>query len=102
MAGLAMTKIYVGNLPVSATEGDVRKLFAQCGSVESVTLSTDPGTGNPSGFAFVEMPTTDAARAILTLNDKRWGGCSLRVNEALERTMGSIGRGRATRPPARR
>jgi RNA recognition motif-containing protein len=94
MAGLAMTKIYVGNLPSSATEGEVRQLFAQCGRVDSVTLPLDRGTGDPRGFGFVEMPTSDAARAILTLNGRSLRGCSLRVNEALERTMGSIGRGR--------
>jgi hypothetical protein len=58
-----MTKIYVGNLPFSATESEVRDLFAQHGTVESVALPTDRETGRPRGFGFVEMPQADAQRA---------------------------------------
>jgi RNA recognition motif-containing protein len=80
-----MTKIYVGNLPFSATETQIRELFAQHGTVQSVTIITDRDTGQPRGFGFVEMPPADAARAIQSLNGKDLGGRSLRVNEAEER-----------------
>lgn len=80
-----MTKIYVGNLPFSASEDEVRKLFAQHGTVQSVTLTADRDTGRPRGFGFVEMSAADAARAIENLNGKSIGGRPLRVNEAQER-----------------
>lgn len=87
-----MTKIYVGNLPFSATESEVRELFAQHGTVESVSLITDRDTGRPRGFGFVEMARADASKAIQNLNGKELGGRALRVNEAQERTGGG-GRG---------
>ena len=62
-----MSKIYVGNLPFSADEAAVRTLFATHGTVESVALITDRDTGQPRGFGFVEMPNSDAARAIRLL-----------------------------------
>ncbi len=88
-----MTKIYVGNLPFSATESEVRELFGQHGTVESVSLITDRETGRPRGFGFVEMSRADASRAIQSLNGKDMGGRPLRVNEAQERTGGGGGRG---------
>ena len=88
-----MTKIYVGNLPFSATDAEVRELFAQHGTVESVSLISDRDTGRPRGFGFVEMARADAARAIQNLNGKELGGRALRVNEAQERTGGSRGGG---------
>lgn len=87
-----MTKIYVGNLPFSASEDELRKLFAQYGTVESVSLPTDRDTGRPRGFGFVEMSASDAARAIQNLNGKSMGGRPLRVNEAQERKGGFGGR----------
>lgn len=84
-----MTKIYVGNLPFSASENDIRTLFAQHGTVESVNVITDRDTGRPRGFAFVEMSRADASRAIQNLNGKDMGGRPLRVNEAQERTGGA-------------
>src|SRR5215831_6987139 len=86
-----MTKIYVGNLPFSANEGEVRDLFSQHGTVESVSLITDRETGRPRGFGFVEMSRADATRAIQSLNGKDMGGRPLRVNEAQERTGGGGG-----------
>jgi RNA recognition motif-containing protein len=83
-----MTRIYVGNLPFSATDAEVRELFAQHGTVESVNLITDRDTGRPRGFAFVEMSRADASRAIQNLNGKELGGRPLRVNEAQERSGG--------------
>jgi len=86
-------KIYVGNLPFSATDSEVRELFGQHGTVESVSLITDRETGRPRGFGFVEMSRADAARAIQNLNGKDLGGRPLRVNEAQERTGGGGGGG---------
>ncbi len=80
-----MAKIYVGNLPFSTTEGELRELFSQHGTVESVSVPTDRETGRPRGFAFVEMNQADAARAIQNLNGKDMGGRPLRVNEAQDK-----------------
>jgi RNA recognition motif-containing protein len=88
-----MTKIYVGNLPFSATENDVRALFEQHGTVQSVALINDRETGRPRGFGFVEMPSSDAQRAIQSLNGKDMGGRPLRINEAQERQGGGGGGG---------
>jgi RNA recognition motif-containing protein len=87
----AMTKIYVGNLPFSANEGEIRELFGQHGTVESVSLIMDRETGRPRGFGFVEMSRADATRAIENLNGKEMGGRALRVNEAQERMAGGGG-----------
>ncbi len=80
-----MTKIYVGNLPFSATESEVRDIFAQHGTVDSVALPTDRETGRPRGFGFVEMPQADAQKAMQALNGFNMGGRPLRVNEAQDR-----------------
>lgn len=80
-----MSKIYVGNLPFSATEDSVRTLFAQHGTVDSVALINDRDTGRPRGFGFVEMPSADAARAIQSLNGQDVGGRALKVNEAQDK-----------------
>ncbi len=80
-----MSKIYVGNLPFSASEADVRTLFSQHGTVESVSLPTDRETGRPRGFGFVEMSQADAARAIQSLNGHDMCGRQLRVNEAQDK-----------------
>jgi cold-inducible RNA-binding protein len=87
-------KIYVGNLPFSATEAQVRDLFAQHGAVESVALPADRETGRPRGFGFVEMPQAEAAKAIEALNGFSMGGRQLRVNEAQDRPRGAGGGGR--------
>src|SRR5690606_15060510 len=81
----SMAKIYVGNLPFSANEAEVRTLFSQHGTVESVALPTDRETGRPRGFGFVEMPQADAARAIQALNGYSMNGRPLRVNEAQDK-----------------
>ena len=83
-----MTRLYVGNLPFSATEESVRALFSKHGTVEKVSLITDRDTGRPRGFGFVEMSSADAARAIQALNGVDLGGRPLRVNEAQERPRG--------------
>ncbi len=80
-----MTKLYVGNLPFSATEDSVRALFAQHGTIESLSLVSDRDTGQPRGFGFIEMSNSDASRAIQSLNGKDFEGRALRVNEAQAR-----------------
>ncbi len=80
-----MTTIYVGNLPFSATEQDVKALFERHGKVESVKLINDRETGKPRGFGFVEMSSADAARAMQALNGTDFDGRPLKVNEAQER-----------------
>lgn len=88
-----MAKIYVGNLPFTATEDQVRALFAEHGTVESVALPTDRETGRPRGFGFVEMSQADASRAIQAVNGKDMGGRPLRVNEAQDKPRGGGGGG---------
>ncbi len=88
-----MKSIYVGNLPYTATEDEVRELFEQHGNVDSVKLITDRETGRPRGFGFVEMNDSDAERAIRALDGTDFGGRGLRVNEAQPRRGGG-GRGR--------
>jgi RNA recognition motif-containing protein len=80
-----VTKLYVGNLPFTATEESVRALFAAHGSVEKVSLITDRDTGRPRGFGFVEMSNADASRAMQALDGKDFEGRALKVNEAQER-----------------
>ncbi|HEY3785601.1 MAG TPA: RNA-binding protein [Steroidobacteraceae bacterium] len=94
-----MTKLYVGNLPFSATEDAVRTLFAAHGTVEKVSLITDRDTGRPRGFGFVEMSNADASRAMQALNGKDFDGRPLKVNEAQdrERSGGGGNRGGARR-----
>jgi RNA recognition motif-containing protein len=83
-----MTTIYVGNLPFSATEDELRQLFEKHGKVESVKLINDRETNRPRGFGFVEMSGSDAQTAIQQMNGFNMGGRPLRVNEAQERPRG--------------
>ncbi len=85
-----MTTLYVGNLPFSATEAEIRSLFEQHGTVDSVKIINDRETGRPRGFAFVDMPGAEASAAIEALNGHDMNGRPLRINEARER---------APRPP---
>lgn len=86
-------RIYVGNLPFTATEGELRELFERHGTVVSVALINDRETGRPRGFAFVEMEDPGAGAAIAALDGKPFGGRSLRVSEAQERQSGGGGGG---------
>ena len=88
-----MTKLYVGNLPFTATDESVRNLFATHGTVEKVSLITDRDTGRPRGFGFVEMSNADAARAMQALNGTDYEGLSLKVNEAQDRNRSGGGNG---------
>jgi RNA recognition motif-containing protein len=84
------SRLYVGNLPFSADDNEVRELFARNGrEVVEVKLVTDRDTGRPRGFGFVEMGSSqDAESAIAELNGHSFGGRPLTVNEARERTSG--------------
>ncbi len=88
-----MTKLYVGNLPFTATEDAVRALFSKHGSVEKVSLITDRDTGRPRGFGFVEMSQADASRAMQALNGVDFEGRALKVNEAQDRERSGGNRG---------
>jgi RNA recognition motif-containing protein len=90
-------RIYVGNLPYSATQDEVRELFAAYGSVTEVYLVTDRATGQPRGFGFVEMDDEGADKAISALNDTDFGGRNLKVNEARARENRGGGGGRPPR-----
>ena len=83
-----MKKIYVGNLPFSSTEDEIRQLFAEHGTVTSVALITDRDTGAPRGFGFVEMED-GGDEAINALNNHEVGGRNLKVNEAKPREQRS-------------
>lgn len=89
-----MTKLYVGNLPFTANEDSVRALFAQHGTVETVSLISDRDTGKPRGFGFVQMPQAEANKAMEALNGADFGGRPLKINEAQDRAApngGGIG-----------
>jgi len=82
-------KIYVGNLPFSSTEEELRGVFSAHGDVQSVNVITDRDTGRPRGFAFVEMADASAAgNAIRALDGSEMGGRNLRVNEAEDKRRG--------------
>ena len=93
-----MKSIYVGNLSYSATEEELKTLFAQYGEVESVKLVTDRETGKPRGFGFVQMEDNAALTAIEALNGQELGGRNLRINEARERAERPSGGGFDRRP----
>jgi RNA recognition motif-containing protein len=80
------TRIYVGNLNKSTTQDEINTLFAQAGTVSSVELVKDKGTGLSKGFAFVAMPTqADADKAISMFNDYDLADNKLKVNVAKPR-----------------
>ncbi len=88
-----MTKLYVGNLPFTATEDTVRALFSPHGTVERLALINDRDTGRPRGFGFVEMSNADASRAMQALNGTDFDGRPLKVNEAQDRERSGGNRG---------
>lgn len=88
-----MTKLFVGNLPFSATEESVRALFEPHGTIETLALINDRETGRPRGFGFIEMTSADAARAMQALDGKDFEGRALKVNEAQARERSGGGGG---------
>lgn len=111
-------KLYVGNLPYSATEDQIRTLFSQAGEIRDVAVITDRETGKSKGFGFVEMATAEAAQeAIKRFNGYAMDNRNLVVNEARPReersgggggggprrdSRGGDSRDRNSRPPQRR
>lgn len=78
-------KLYVGNLPYTAGENDIREAFKQYGDVQEIKLITDRETGNSKGFAFVTMDTQLAAEtSVKNMNGKEIKGRSIKVNIARE------------------
>lgn len=99
-------KIFVGNIPFSATEQDIKNLFSEYGEIESLKIITDRLTGQSRGFGFIEMETEDdAQKAISALNGKPFMGKTLTVAEArpqqqrsgFQQKRGSLGRGKGPR-----
>ena len=90
------SKLYVGNLPYSATAEELSALFGQAGTVTSVAIIKDRETGRSKGFAFVEMSSSDEAqKAINMLTGHMLGGRDLRVSIARPREEGGGGGGRS-------
>ena len=89
-----MMKIFVGNLSYSTTEDDLRAAFSAYGAVDRVSVVTDRDTGQPRGFAFVEMANrNEAETAISVLNGSELNGRTLNVNEARPKPQGGGGGG---------
>ncbi|MCK9376745.1 MAG: RNA-binding protein [Syntrophobacterales bacterium] len=88
-------KLFVGNLPHQMTEEQLNTLFSEAGYVSSAKIITDRQTGQPRGFAFVEMETKlEGQKAISILNGRSVDGRPLAVNEAKPQQRGSFGGGR--------
>ena len=88
-------KLYVGNLPYSATETSLREAFSASGTVDSVTLITDRDTGQSKGFGFVEMSSdAEAQQATQALNGTTLDGRQIKVSEAKPKGSGGGGGGR--------
>lgn len=80
------TKLFVGNLPWSATEQELQEAFGQFGEIEDVHLPTDRDTGRPRGFGFVTFKDSEAAQAAIQgMHEQEFGGRPLTVNEARPR-----------------
>ncbi len=95
--------IYVGNMPFSMSEENLRAAFEAHGEVSSANVIMDRQTGRPRGFAFVEMPNDEEAQAAIeTLNGQDFDGRELRVNEAHSKGGGGGGGGGGGRGGPRR
>ncbi|MFH1577354.1 MAG: RNA-binding protein [Candidatus Margulisiibacteriota bacterium] len=86
-----MKSIFVGNLPWSATDEELKSKFGEFGNVMSARIVTDKFSGKSRGFGFVDMEDADAEKAIAAMNGQKWGDRDLTVNEA--RPKGSGGGG---------
>ena len=87
-------KLYIGNIPYTTTEDELRELFSQHGDIESVSVIMDRVTGRSRGFAFVEMAESSADKARQALDGSDFGGRTMRVDEANERPPRGGGPGR--------
>jgi RNA recognition motif-containing protein len=91
-------RLYVGNLPYSATEDQLTDLFSRAGHVDNVRVMRDMATGRARGFAFIEMGSNkDAQKAVSQLNDYQMDGRPLVVNEARPKPEGGYGGGGGSR-----
>ena len=87
-------RLYIGNLPFTATEDELREAFGRHGAIQSVNVVTDRETGRARGFAFVEFEDASGAEAAMrALDGSSLGGRTIRVNEAIERGRGGPGGG---------
>ncbi|HTY55187.1 MAG TPA: RNA-binding protein [Candidatus Binataceae bacterium] len=92
------SKLYVGNLPYSVSNGDLEQLFSQVGQVQSASVITDKFSGQSKGFGFVEMASAEeASSAISQLNDTEFKGRNIKVSEAKPREASFGGGGNARR-----
>jgi len=93
---MEQNKLYVGNLPFSVTEDQLRDVFASYGDISQLSLIMDRDTGRPKGFGFITFASQQAAEKALEQNGKDLGGRALRVNIATDkpRTGGGGGGGR--------
>ncbi|MEX1128914.1 MAG: RNA-binding protein [Vicinamibacterales bacterium] len=92
------SRLYVGNLPYSATEDQLTELFSRAGQVDNIRVMRDMATGRARGFAFVEMASDeDAQKAITELNEYQMDGRPLVVNEARPKPEGGFGGGGGNR-----
>lgn len=89
---MQQNKLYVGNLPYTVDDTQLRDLFGQYGEIQDLTLITDRDTGRSKGFAFVAFATQQAAESALVQNGKALGGRALKVNMAEQKSSGG-GRG---------
>ncbi len=88
-----MKKLYVGNLPFTATEDELKQMFGAHGTVHSVAMINDRETGRPRGFGFIEVDDEALPAMIQNLDGKELGGRTLKVNEAQDRPRGGGGGG---------
>ncbi len=83
LGGFMGNKLYIGNLPFSASEQSLSSSFSQCGTVDSVKIITDRDTGRSKGFGFVEMSNSSEAAAVITkFNGVEFEGRQINVSEA--------------------
>ena len=90
---IQQNKLYVGNLPYTADDAQLREVFSQYGDIQDLALIMDRDTGRPKGFAFVTFATQQAAEKALAQNGKDMGGRAMRVNMAEEKKPRSGGSG---------
>ena len=90
---IQQNKLYVGNLPYTADDAQLREVFSQYGDIQDLALIMDRDTGRPKGFAFVTFATQQAAEKALAQHGKDMGGRAMRVNMAEEKKPRSGGYG---------